>query len=186
METQNNQETNQVAFEPEGKSFEEAFLRQMIKNYENAWNHFNKEHEVKFKLSISTHNLPTPEGNKDFAYLRLDKFTKTKGVEEEPTIMLIHQEVYKFSNIKERVNPTQMWKQTLFLNCTARLIAAGLEYAELLKRVEQTKQNEQRPVMDQDPKEIVMEKMMPQPLSPQDEKYKEWLKNERAKEGLTN
>jgi hypothetical protein len=193
-------EEDKVAYEPEGNSFEEKFLRSLIKGYEDAYNQHNDKNEVKFELTITTHKIPTPDGNKDAAYLRL-----TRGLREKPkaltshdttdeninegwNLLLVHQEVYWFTSIHERVNPNSKWKDKLYINTIARLCAGGLEYAELLKKMQMIEEGKRKAGITEEQRlndiGLVPATEMPKPLSKADEDYKEWLAKEREKEGI--
>lgn len=175
-----NLEEGEVAFVEEGDGMVESLIRAVVLGYEQAFNRNNEKNEVKFTLTITTHKVATPEGNKDIAYLRIDRGIRPKDSDEQYDWILVHQEMYPFKDIKERVSKTSKWKQQLFLNALARLTSAGLEYAELLRRLKNIpKQPEAVPESN-----LVITKTMPAPLSAEDEKYKDWLKSERAKEGL--
>lgn len=181
--TENDKELQEgeVEFIPEGSSFTEQLLRTCILGYQEAYNKNSDSHDVQYTLTITTHKVATPDGNKDIAYLRIDRGTRPKDSDNEWEPQLIHQEMYVFKNIKERVNPKARWKEQLFVNALARLTAAGLEYAELLQRISQTEKNQKAVQEDQ---KIVVTNQMPTPLTKEDEDYKKWLQAERTKEGL--
>lgn len=176
-------EVGEIEYVPEGSSFTEQLLRSCILGYQEAYNKNSDKLEVEYQLTITTHKVATPDGNKDIAYLRIDRGTRAKGSREEWTPNLIHQEMYVFSSIKERVNPKAKWKEQLYVNALARLTAAGLEYAELLQKISMTEKG-QRDLAPQDASKIVVTDQMPIPDTDADKKYKEWLAAERAKEGL--
>jgi hypothetical protein len=196
-----NQEAEQVQFE-ENDSEIAVMLKSVIKAYEEAWNRNNEKSEIRFSLTITTHKISTPEGNKDCAYLRLDRSIRDKGYKEQEiekdgekviddgwTNRLLHQEAYFFRNMQERVDPRAVWKDQLYVNCFARLIGAGLEYAELLQRLKQVdKAKEMAGISDEEKRlndlGLVKADSMPAELNAEDKKYKEWLAAERAKEGL--
>lgn len=163
---------------PEGDTVEEKLYNQMIKAYEIAWNQANPNYEIRFATTVTKHRIQTPDGRKTAAYLRLTRYISQPGKkwevwDKEDNPMLVHHEAYFFKNSEDKLRSD--YRPQLFLNATARLVAGGLEYAELLKRMKQIEDAKAKlEVTDQ----------MPAPLTPQDEKYKEWLKQERAKEGL--
>lgn len=171
----------------------ESLLRDVVLQYEDAWNNNNEKYELKYILTITNHKIPTPEGNKDVAYLRLQRAVRKvanldavstdaeliPSEEEKWSEQLIHQEAYFFKNIQEQANPKAPWRDQLYLNCIARLISAGLEYAELLQRLKKANLTKEQPKSN-----IEIATEMPKPLTASDEKYKEWLSNERKKEGL--
>jgi len=187
--TNNEQELEAPELE-QGDSFEEKFLRQLVTGYEKAFNENNSKQEIKFELTITMHNIPRPEGNKDVAYLRLvrnvrEKYDWTKAVEtdkdmtpKEWSSMLVHQEIYIFKDMKERLSPR--FREQLYMNCIARLVAGGLEYAELLKRMQQIEEGRKKA----EESKLEVTKEMPKPLTEDEENYKKWLDNERKKEGL--
>lgn len=193
LQEQQPQETSlvqdeEVTLELEGDSLVEELLRSVIKGYQESFNKHNPKHEVNFSITITNHKITTPEGNKDVAYLRLDRGIRPKGTQDNYDIMLVHQEVYFFRNMQERLNPDKPWVEQLFLNCLARLLAGGLEYAELLRRMKQPKVAPQTEEQVQEERlaklGLVQAKSLPAPLSAEDQAYKEWLANERVKEGL--
>lgn len=187
------QEINEI--EPELESGEmEDLVRQIVLAYQNAFNANNPKAEIKFSLTITNHKVARPEGNRDCAYLRLDRSIREKidGQTEEEgwETKLIHNEAYYFKSMQERVNPEAPWREQLYVNVLARLVSAGLEYAELLQKVKQTQMNQEQ-IDHRSDEEKRMNKLglvganqPPAPLSPADEKYKGWLAKERAKEGL--
>jgi len=168
----------------------------IIKAYEYGFNINNPKNEIKFSLTITNHKVATPDGNKHCAYLRLDRSIRPKteeGKEEsEWSTKLLHNEAYFFKSMQERVNKLAPWKEQLYTNLLARLVGAGLEYAELLQRIKQVEHNQKSmPKTEEEATEqklndlgLVGAKQQPAPLTPQDEKYKEWLAEQRAKEGL--
>jgi len=203
--TDNKEIEPEVEFEPEGSSYLEQLLRSLILAYQDAFNKNNEKNDIKFSLTITTHKVATPDGNKDCAYLRLDRSIREKGfvpklpetnedgmVGELPddgwSTRLLHQEAYFFKSMKERVNPEAPWKEQLYLNCIARLTGAGLEYAELLQRLKQVEEGKKKVDLTVEERlndlGLVDAKSMPAPLSEEDKKYVEHIKAEKAKEGL--
>jgi hypothetical protein len=193
-------EDDTVEFEVETDNLVESLLRNVVKGYETAFNKQNDKNEIKFTCTITNHKVQTADGNKACAYLRLDRSVKPKGpgkiIQEEgkPDIIdegwetkLLHQEVYFFKGIKEQINPKAPWKDQLYLNCLARLISAGLEYAELLQRLQRIKAGEEtvepaRPRTEQEQTEerlnsigLTTSTEMPKPLSEDEAKYKMWV-----------
>jgi len=187
-------EVGTIQDESDDSLYSEQLLRSIIMSYESNFNKLNDKHEIKYYLTLTTQKVPTKEGNKDVAYLRLEKAVRSKqAIIEDPNLpselklpewkaSLVHTEGYVFKNIAERVNPKSRWKDYLFQSCIARLVAAGLEYAELLQRMKQTNLDELQSTEPKSNIEIVKE--MPKALTPDEEKYKAWIKAERAKEGL--
>jgi hypothetical protein len=211
MENSIEQELNQdqdkaeeVNFELEGDSLAENLLRGLVLSYETAFNKHNEKNEVHFQLTISNHKIATKDGNKDVAYLRLDRGIRTKdfkpligpdgqrGDEDDGwSTQLLHQEIHFFRDMKERLNPKAPWKENLFMNAIGRLVGAGLEYAELLQRMKQVEEGKKVANIQEDETEsrlkdigLVKSTELPKPLSPDEVQYKEWLAGERAKEGL--
>lgn len=184
------EDNNEVEFLDEGDSFEEKFLRQLILNYQNQWNHFNDQHEIKYELTVTTHKIPTPDGNKSAAYLRLTRGVRAKveasSEELKPNWeeLLVHQEIKIFKDLKEQLNPK--WREVLYLNTIARLIAGGMEYAELLRKMQVLQANKVEPTEEERLNKLglVSTSQMPAQDSEADKKYKEWLAEERAKEGV--
>ncbi len=187
--TDNNQESSEeVQFEEEGGSEIENLLRAVILAYQEAYNRNSEKNEIKFSLTITTHKIPTEDGNKDVAYLRLDRSIKEKGIDTEWADRLLHQEAYFFRDMKERLNPKAPWKDQLFVNCLARLTGAGLEYAELLQRLKQAEvAKEKAGITDEEQRlenlGLVKANSITE-LTEDDKKYAEHIKAERAKEGL--
>lgn len=173
----------------------EEILRNVILAYERAWNKNNDKNECRYTLTLTKHKVATPDGNKDVAYLRLDRMVRPRSNNDQNpdegwTTQLIHQEVYFFRGIKEQVDPRRLWVEQLYMNCIGRLLGAGLEYADLLRKLKNVKENKESLGISDEVQEraaksnLVITNEMPKPLSPEDEKYKEWLANERKKEGL--
>jgi len=201
LEQENNELTKEVEYEPEGDSYIEQLVNATIQSYQDSYNRANEKNEIKYTLTITTHKVATKQGNKDVAYLRLDRAIREKGFkEQEITVgtekildngwksLLVHQEAYPFRNMQERLNPNSPWKEQLYLNCLARIFGAGLEYAELLQRLKQEGKTKPKEEMTTEERlssiGLVGAKAEPTPLTPADENYKEWLAAERAKEGL--
>jgi len=210
METTENEEVNnlpqpedkEAEFVPEGDTFVEQLLRSMILAYQGAHNEQNNIDDANFTLTITVHKVATPDGNKDCAYLRLDKHIRPKSLLDGKTpkeieemadegwfTKLVHQEVYFFKNMKERLNPNKAWRDQLYLNCLTRLTAGGLEYAELLQRIKNVEQGKKIAGISEEEEKLnklglVGAKEMPKPLSQDDQAYVEHIKRERAKEGL--
>lgn len=188
LDQDHNKEAETVFFEEEGDSFIENLLRANLKGYQDAWTKNNNKHELEFSLSITNHKIATKDGNKNVAYLRLDRSIRPKGSDEEWETMLMHQEVYFFKSTKERLNPKKPWVEQLYINTLAKLITAGLEYAELLRRMKRPeapqKTEEEETTERLNKLGLVDAKSMPATLTKEDEAYKTWLANERAKEGL--
>lgn len=192
-----NTNTEEIEFEIESDNFVESLLRNIIKTYQDAWNKNNEKGEIKFSMTITNHNITTPDGNKAVAYLRLDRSIREKGpaklIEQEdgkPPIVdegwetkLLHQEVYFFKSMKERVDPRAIWKEQLYVNCITRLLSAGLEYAELLQRLKPAKEAMQQAAQpkteEQETEErlnkigLTSSKEMPAPV---DAQYQDWVK----------
>lgn len=179
--------------EVEEGSMTEELLKAIILGYQQAYNTNNKKNEIKFSLTITNHKVARPEGNKDCAYLRLDRSIRERvegqGDDEGWATQLLHNEAYYFRDMSERVNPNAPWREQLYVNAMVRLVSAGLEYAELLNKIKQSEVGKE--VTPQDETEsrlnksgLVGAKELPAALTRDDEKYKEWLKTERAKEGL--
>lgn len=197
------EQLEEVNFELEGDSIAENLLRGLVKSYQEAFNRHNDKNEIHFQLTITNHKIATKDGNKDVAYLRLDRgirpkdFKSTLGPngEADPSdgwsTQLLHQEIHFFRDMKERLNPKTPWKENLFMNAIGRLVGAGLEYAELLQRMKQVEEGKKVAGIKEDETEsrlkdigLVKSTELPKPLSPDEVQYKEWLAGERAKEGL--
>lgn len=159
----------------------EALVSSLIKTYEEGFNSFNDEYEIRFNLTMTQHRVDVGGINKWVEYLRLEKMTRPKGgTDNDWEHMLVYNQAYKFHDTKERLNPDTPWKYDLYMDLLSRLISAGLEYSELLKRMQTMTKNQQgKPISNivtpTEPDLIITDKM-PEPLTPEEEKYKEWVK----------
>lgn len=176
----------------EDELYSKILLTSIVKGYETSFNKINDKNEIKYLLTLTHHKVPTKEGNKDVAYLRLDKSVRSKlPIIEDPNLpaemkvpewksSLVHQEAYPFKDLKERLNPDKPWEDYLYQSMIARLLGAGLEYAELLQRLKQTNMEQ----LTENKLDLEITDKLPKPLTPDEEEYKEWLMKERAKEGI--
>jgi len=166
-----------------GDSYPEQILRSTLEGYETAFNKHNLKVEIHYQLTITAHKLATQEGNKDVAYLRIDRLQRPKGSTEDMIPSLVYQEVYFFRDLQERLNEDAPWKEQLYVNAVGKLVASGLEYAEFLRKAK-TLQDNQVKTEEERLKDLGIEpaKEMPAPV---DEEYLKWLKAERDKEGIT-
>ncbi len=198
--TQTNEEvkTTQPEYVPEGDTYLEQLLRAIIQAYEEGFNKHNDKLEINYTLTLTIHKVATPQGNKDTAYLRLDKHLRPKGF--KPTLetpedegwesKLVHQELHFFKDLKERLNPNAKWKEGLYMNCLVRLTSAGLEYAELLQKLKNVEEGKKIAGITNEEEErlnkigLVKSTEMPKAETKEDKEYKQWLATERAKEGL--
>lgn len=167
----------------EAKSYPELILTSVLQSYESEFNRLNDKYDTKFNLTLTTHKVAMPEGNKDVVYLRLERGIRPKGSEEEWPMRLIGQELYAFRDLKERVNPDSPWKEQLFVNALGRFLALGLEYSELLIRTREDRKKTQKEAEERKLNLIITDKM-PTEFSQDEKNYKEWLGEERKKEGL--
>lgn len=202
---ENNTKEEVEYIELETDNLAESLVRNVVKGYEEAWNKNNEKNEIKFSMTITNHKVPTPDGNKNVAYLRIDRSIREKGPpklipnpeEGKPDIIdegwetkLLHQEVHFFKNVKEQVDPRAFWKEQLYVNALARLVSAGLEYAELLQRLKPAKEAMERANQPQTEEDrlnklgLVSAKQIPTPLSEDEIKYRDHIATERAKEGI--
>lgn len=164
-------------------SYPEAILLTVVKSYENAFNNLNEKYETQINMTLTTHKVAMSEGNKDVAYLRVERGIREKGKGEEYSFVPVIQEMHVFSGLKERVNPNAPWKEQLFANAVGKLIALGIEYSEFLRRSKPAEEHNTRIITPEKP-EIIVTDQMPKPLTTEDEDYKKWLAEERKKEGL--
>lgn len=168
-----------------GDSYPEQILRSTLQGYEDAFNKHSTVLQIHYQLTISVHKIATAEGNKDAAYLRIDRLSRDKTKEGDMIPSLVHQEIYFFRNLQERLNKDAPWKEQLYVNAVGKLVAGGLEYAEFLRKAKSIQDNQAKldKTEEERLKDIGMEpaKDMPAPV---DENYIKWLKDERAKEGL--
>lgn len=184
---------DEVTYEPEGDSYIEQLLKALLLAYQDAYNKHNPKYEIKYILTLTNHKVHMKDGNKDVAYLRLDRGIKEKNVvvekeaSEVPTpdwaMQLVHNEMYVFKSMNERLNPKAPWKEDLFLATLSRLTGAGLEYAELLQRMKNTNLKE---LKDQEEKglDLVITNQMPKPLTPDEVQYAKDIKAIREAEGI--
>lgn len=197
-----NEVTEEPSFELEGDSLPESLLRGLVLSYQEAYNKHNDKNEIHFQLTITNHKVATKDGNKDVAYLRLDRGIRPKDFKPEPiiegksevdegwAIKTIHQEIHFFRDVKERLNPKAPWKENLYMNAIGRLVGAGLEYAELLQKMKQVEEGKEKAGIKDDTENrlekigLVKSAEMPKPLTPDEIAYKEHIMKERAKEGL--
>lgn len=180
------------------KSLPENILRGLILSYQDGWNKNNNKHEIKYYLTQTFHKVETKEGNKEVAYLRLERAIREKETTpvevneqgqsgfEPPqwTTQLVCTEMYPMQDVRMKLNPDASWRQQIYWNMIARLMQGGLEYAELLQRLQKAKMDEQLP--DQ-PKKLDLEITNQLPAAPTegDKDYKQWVENNNvyAKKG---
>lgn len=165
----------------------EELIRSSVKVYQERFNTINTEHEVEFSLTLTNHKIKVGKVSKWAAYLRLERKTKPRGgSDEEWESLLIYNQAYKFNTVKERLNEKAPWKVELYLDLLVKLVAGGLEYGELLKRLQtMTKDTKGNPisevVMPKEPKIMVTDKM-PEPLTQTEKEYVEWIKKNGQQE----
>lgn len=158
----------------------EELIRTVINSYEEGYNTVNKEQEIKFSLSLTNHNVEVEGLKKWVAYLRLERMIRPKGgSDSEWEHMLVYNQAYKFKDAGERANPEAPWKHPLYMDLLARLIAGGLEYSELLKRMQNlSKQNAGKPlanIVTNNEPDLIITDQMPKPLTEDEQKYKLWV-----------
>jgi hypothetical protein len=178
--------TSNVSFETESDSEIEGLFKGIIKGYEEAFNRHNTTIEITYQMTITNHKVPTRDGNKDAAYLRLEKIERPKGSTEAGVPRLIVQQYYVFKDLKERLNPDSQWKDVLFTQALAYLIGGGLEYADLLMltREMNTPKAEATTQERLDNLNLISADETPDKVEAIDKDYIKWLKEERAKEGI--
>jgi hypothetical protein len=156
----------------EGKSLVEALLKGAIQAYQQAWNQHNNDKQIRYQMTLTRHKVPTEDGNKSVAYLRLERViitpSKLEGEEPVEVSSLVHQEIHVFSSKQQELNPDSRWEEELYLRCLTRILGAGLEYAELLQKLKGQK--------PQGSEGIVKTATMPAPLTDDEKKYQEWVK----------
>lgn len=156
----------------------EDLVRSTIKAYEEGFSGINPDYEVKFLLTTTFHKVEKMGKNVDVAYLRLERKIKPTGAsDEEAETLLIHNDAYEFKSIKERLNEETPWKYDLYSTMLRRLVAGGLEYAELMRRMHLMSEEEKKKTvepLDQKPDIIITDKM-PDPLTEEELKYKKWV-----------
>jgi hypothetical protein len=162
----------------------EDLISSGLERYKIGFNTMNPDYEADFFSTLTEHQVEHEGVKKWVAYLRVEKAIRPKGgTDEEWEHLLIYNQAYKFKNIGERTDANAPWKFDLFLDCLQRLIAGGVEYAELIKRMQtMSKGKEGQPisqiVQPEEPKIIVTDKM-PAPLSNDDKAYLEWVKKQK-------
>jgi hypothetical protein len=159
----------------------EELVSSLIKIYEEGFNKFNSEFEVRFNMTITNHRVEVEGMSRWVAYLRLEKMVRPKGgTDEEWEHLLIYNQAYKFKNAGERANPETPWKKDLYMDLLTRLVAGGLEYSELLKRMQaMTKNSQGKPIAEiVTPKEpdLIITDQMPEPLTDKEKEYLDWIK----------
>ena len=121
----------------EVSTYAEGLLISILRGYEDAFNKTNDKYNIKFTLTITNHKQATPDGNKDLAYLRIERGVKEKEDKEgEWPMTMVVRDMYIFKDLQERLNSKAPWKEQLYVNVIAKLVAGGVEYAELLKRTQ--------------------------------------------------
>lgn len=163
----------------------EEIVSSNIKAYEEGYNATNEDYEIKFNLTLTQHHVEVEALKKWVAYLRLERTLAPKASPSETEALLIYNQAYKFNNIAERTDPKAPWKVALYNDLLGRLIAGGLEYGELLSRMNAyTKANKGKPLsnlVEADKPDIVITDQMPAPLTPQEKEYAEWVKQNKQK-----
>ena len=159
----------------------EKILGGLLASYQNGYNKHNPDSTLEYWVTVTMHKVPRPEGNKDVAYLRIVRALKDNKEGAEWDERLVHQEMHIFKSIQEQANPKAPWREQLYLNSIARLVHAGLEYGEILTAMKQAEEEKQKKLKESN---LIITDQLPKPLTPDEEKYKEWIKNEKQKEGL--
>lgn len=158
----------------------ENVLDAALRRYEEMFNQVNKDYEVLFLTTITNQKVEVDGMSKWVAYMRLERQIKPKGgTDAEAERLLIYNQAYKFQSTQERLNPESPWKFDLYEDALNRLIAGGLEYGEVLKRLKRI--SETAPEVAQS-HGIEITKEMPKPLTPDEEKYKQWVQHNRQKQ----
>lgn len=161
-----------------------AIINEQLTYYKERFNEVNPTDEIDFTLTFTNHKVDVGQVKKDVAYCRLEKRTRPKGgTDQEWESMLVYNQAYKFDNIQERLDPKTPWKYDIYEDMLGRLIAGGLEYAELLKRTQAlSKANAGKPlsniVAPEEPN-IIITDQMPAPLTDDEKKYKEWVEKNK-------
>lgn len=160
----------------------EKLISSAIEAYKTGFNTHNPEYEVDFFTTLTNHHVEVQNVKAWVAYLRMERAIRPKGgTDDDWERLLIYNQAYKFKDIRERTEPNAPWKYDLYYDLLQRLIHGGIEYAELLKRMQMTVQaNKDKPLAEalitpQEPKIIVTDKM-PAPLSDDEKSYQEWVK----------
>lgn len=161
----------------------EGLLTSIIRAYQDHHNNIDQKFEHKYLLTITHQKLPTVEGNKNIAYLRLSKSSKDRAYIKLPddptpewTDQLIHQELHIFKNMRDQINPKAPWKEQLFTNALVRLVGGGVEYGVLLQKMKKANIPEMRKQDEMTKSGLVITQELPKALTPDEEDYKDWVK----------
>lgn len=161
----------------------EELINAGLRRYEEMFNQINDKLEVLFSITITSHKVEIQGVNRWVAYLRLERNLRPKGATDaEWETMLIYNQAYKFENTQERLDPETPWKYDLYEDMLYRLLAGGLEYSEMMRRMQTAaKANAGRPLADATgaKSDIIVTDRMPAPLSEEDQKYQQYIKQQR-------
>lgn len=163
----------------------EELINVALRRYEEMYNQTNDVMEVLFSITITNHKAQVQGVNKWVAYLRLERNLRPKGATEaEWETMLIYNQAYKFENTQERLDPDTPWKYDLYEDMFNRLVAGGLEYGEIMKRMQiAAKANAGKPLADvvgANQSDILITSQMPAPLTEDELKYQHYIKQNKS------
>lgn len=161
----------------------EDLINTHIRAYEDGFNSVNQDWEIQFRLTITPHKITVGKVSKDVEYLRLERAIRPKkGTDEDWESLLIYNQAYKFLELKERLNPAKPWMYMLYQDLLGRLIAGGLEYSELLRRAKDAQKSTEKlsDIVTPDKPEIIVTDQMPEPMTEDDRKYQQYIKNKQT------
>lgn len=161
----------------------EEIINSCLRRYEETFHQVNEEYELSFSLTVTTHKVDKEGQSYWVGYMRLERHVKPTGAPESETeTVLIYNQAYKFKNTAERVDPAVPWKFDLYQDLLYRMVCSGLEYAELLKRMQTVTRAGGSSIAEATgakQSDIVVTNQMPAPLTPEELKYKEWVNSKR-------
>lgn len=166
----------------------EQLLSDVIERYKGMYESMHTDTTLDFHVTLTQHQVEIAAVKKWVAYLRIERVLAVKGAVEgsaDPEKLLIYNQAYRFENVKERLDPATPWKYDLYEDAVYRLMVGGLEYSELLRRAQMIKKtNDGQPLAEATGAEkkldLVITDQMPPKLSPEDEQYKAWIKNQKS------
>lgn len=163
----------------------EDLIKDALDGYKEGFEEHNTEYTVDFQTTLTTHKIDLQGLSAWVAYLRLEKILKPVGAtDEEGEHLLIYNQAYKFKNIAERTDPNAPWKYDLYADLLRRLVHGGIEYAELLRRMQDIQKGKTgKPISEiitPQEEKIIITDQMPAPLTEEERKYAEWVKQQKS------
>jgi hypothetical protein len=163
----------------------EELIASALEHYKQIFNALNENYEVDFNATLTNHQVEVQHVKHWVAYLRLEKAVRPKGGSDDDwENTLVYNQAYKFRDVGEQTDPNAPWKFDLYLDMFFRLVGAGVEYGELLKRMQAMyKGKEGKPLSEittPDEPKIIVTDQMPKPLSDDEKAYAEWVKKNKS------